>query len=212
MLYSIVDSSTTASSITLGYCCGGSPILDAIEIEASRLGANSLFHTIELADSVDVAASPSVLYDMVSDVTRMGEWSPECRRCRWESDVGEGVGSRFVGSNYESDAATGREWNWDMSCEVTAADRPHRFGWSVLTEAWDIETSVWTFLFEPHGDRTVMTETFVMKRPPTGLQVLLDRRTPDEQLAMIANRRERLDAGIGATLAALKASAERAEG
>jgi len=172
-------------------------------------GPTVLFHTFELAHSVQVSVAPSVLYDMVSDVTRMGEWSPECRSCRWESDTGGGVGSRFVGSNYESDAATGREWNWDMLCEVTAADRPHRFGWSVLTEAWDIETSVWTFLFEPCRAGTLVTETFVMNRPPTGFQELLDRRTPDEQLAMIESRRARLDAGIGATLASLKASAER---
>jgi len=149
---------------------------------------------------------------MVSDVTRMGEWSPECRSCRWETDAGGGVGSRFVGSNHESDPVSGREWDWDMLCEVTVADRPDRFEWSVLTEAWDMETSVWTFLFEPHGDRTIVTETFAMKRPPTGLQELLDRRTPDEQLRLIAKRRERLDAGIRATLAALKASAERVDG
>ena len=31
----------------------------------------------------EVWASPSQLYDAVSDVRRMGEWSPECQRCEW---------------------------------------------------------------------------------------------------------------------------------
>ncbi|HAY67306.1 MAG TPA: hypothetical protein DCY82_03325, partial [Acidimicrobiaceae bacterium] len=27
--------------------------------------------------SIEIAASPEAVYDLVSDVTRMGEWSPE---------------------------------------------------------------------------------------------------------------------------------------
>ena len=33
--------------------------------------------------SIDVAAPPELVYDLISDVTRMGEWSPECYRCEW---------------------------------------------------------------------------------------------------------------------------------
>ncbi|MDX6233621.1 MAG: hypothetical protein QOH68_2658, partial [Nocardioidaceae bacterium] len=32
---------------------------------------------------VQVDAAPEVLYDLVSDVTRMGEWSPETVHCEW---------------------------------------------------------------------------------------------------------------------------------
>ena len=35
--------------------------------------------SLSYAESVVIARSPEALYDMVSDVTRMGEWSPVCR-------------------------------------------------------------------------------------------------------------------------------------
>ena len=96
-----------------------------------------------------------------------------------------------------------------MVSEVIRADRPSCFSWSVLTEAWDIETSVWTFLFESAGPVTTVTETFSMKRPPKGLQTILDSRSAHAQLETIRIRTERLDAGIKATLANLKAFAEK---
>ena len=35
-------------------------------------------------ESVTVEASAETLYDMVSDITRTGEWSPVCRSCWWD--------------------------------------------------------------------------------------------------------------------------------
>ena len=55
-------------------------------------GMESLRHS----GSVHVARSPEAVYDLVSDVTRTGEWSPICRECRWESEA-RGVGAVFVG-------------------------------------------------------------------------------------------------------------------
>ncbi|MGO9154394.1 SRPBCC family protein [Mycobacterium sp.] len=48
-------------------------------------------------ESIEIAAPPEVVYDLLADITRMGEWSPECCRCvwldgllplRWASDFG----------------------------------------------------------------------------------------------------------------------------
>ena len=33
--------------------------------------------------TIDVSAPPERVYGLISDITRMGEWSPECRRCEW---------------------------------------------------------------------------------------------------------------------------------
>ena len=46
--------------------------------------------------SLHVNVPPEKLYDLVSDVTRMGEWSPETVRCRWldpERDTRHGAGN-----------------------------------------------------------------------------------------------------------------------
>lgn len=49
---------------------------------------------------VYIEAPPDKVFQLVSDVTRMGEWSPECRRCRWLDGVSSPVvGTRFRGQN-----------------------------------------------------------------------------------------------------------------
>ena len=30
---------------------------------------------------IEVAATPETVYALVSDITQMGRWSPECREC-----------------------------------------------------------------------------------------------------------------------------------
>lgn len=45
------------------------------------------------ADSIVIARSPADLYDMVSDVTRMGEWSPVCKACWWDDGPGPWAGT-----------------------------------------------------------------------------------------------------------------------
>lgn len=36
---------------------------------------------LDFTDSIVVARDPAELYDLISDVTRMGEWSPVCKAC-----------------------------------------------------------------------------------------------------------------------------------
>ena len=50
--------------------------------------------------TIDVSAPPERVYGLISDITRMGEWSPECRRCEWiDGATGPAVGARFRGHN-----------------------------------------------------------------------------------------------------------------
>ena len=50
--------------------------------------------------SVRVAAAPEKVYELVSDVTRMGEWSPETTSAEWiDGATGPAVGARFKGRN-----------------------------------------------------------------------------------------------------------------
>ncbi|NOX29312.1 MAG: SRPBCC family protein, partial [Actinobacteria bacterium] len=148
------------------------------------------FHTIELQHAVLVDAVPSVVYAMISDVTRMGEWSPECLRSTWASGPPGEVGSTFVGTNYERDVATGQEWEWDMACEVVAAECPRDFAWTVLSEAWDRDTSVWRFSLDAAPEGTLLTQTFKMMRPPKGWQPILDRHDRERQLELVGARRD----------------------
>ena len=51
------------------------------------------------SESIVIARSPEDLYDLVSDVPRMGEWSPICKACWWDEGASAAVGSWFTGRN-----------------------------------------------------------------------------------------------------------------
>ena len=62
---------------------------------------------------------------MVSDVTRMGEWSPVCKACWWDDGSGPQVGSWFTGRNELP------ERTWERALEVAVADRGGEFAFVV---------------------------------------------------------------------------------
>lgn len=64
-----------------------------------------------------IAASPDLVWSLVSDVTRMGEWSPETERGVWlKGATGPTVGARFKGENQ-----LGKK-SWATVCEVVDAE------------------------------------------------------------------------------------------
>lgn len=105
-----------------------------------------------------VAAPADDLYALVSDVTRMGDWSPENVGGRWLGGVtAPAAGARFRGSNR-------RGWRrWSTTCNVIAAEPGCRFSFDV--EVARIPASRWTYDFRSDGDATVLTETWTDRRP-----------------------------------------------
>lgn len=73
-----------------------------------------------------IAAPPETLYDIVTDVGRIGELSPECRDAEWvgKSD-GPNIGARFKGTN-----ELGKS-KWNTKPTVTAAERGQVFEFKV---------------------------------------------------------------------------------
>ena len=144
--------------------------------------------------SIVVARAPEVLYDMVSDITRMGEWSPVCTGGRWDEGDGPRVGAWFTGTNVTP------ERTWETRSEVVAADRGHEFAFVVGG------TRVrWGYTFEPADGGTEVTESWEFL--PDGL-ALFDERFGDDAPAQVADRTRAAEVGIPATLAAIKAAAE----
>jgi len=63
-------------------------------------------------DSVTIEADRAVVYDLVSDITRMGTWSPECYHATWLTTPPRAfVGARFVGHT-ASGRTVGRPRVW----------------------------------------------------------------------------------------------------
>jgi uncharacterized protein YndB with AHSA1/START domain len=97
--------------------------------------------------SMHVDAPPDQVWEVVSDLDRLREWSPECYRVRWVGRPrGPVVGARFLGFNRQG-------WKrWLTRNVVTTAAPGEAFGW--LTR--DNKTH-WDYLLEPDGDGTRVT-------------------------------------------------------
>jgi hypothetical protein len=105
------------------------------------------------AAEVHIEAAPDTVYRVVSDVTRMGEWSPETTKCVWlDGATGAAVGARFKGSNKRGFV------RWSTKPTVVVAEPGREF-------AFDVGTDVrWTYRFEGEGDGTKLSESFEMLR------------------------------------------------
>lgn len=142
-----------------------------------------------------VAASPEAVYDLVSNITRTGEWSPVCTSCWWD-DVAEAgrLGAWFTGHNEVPEST------WETRSQVVAADRGREFAW-VVGQGF----VRWSFLLEEEGEGTLLTETWSFL--PEGLAMFADKygdRAADE----IEDRTRQAHAGIPRTLAAIKQIAD----
>ena len=51
----------------------------------------------------DIAADSGAIYDLIADITRMGEWSPENTACTWKDGFDSPVvGAEWIGENVGS--------------------------------------------------------------------------------------------------------------
>jgi hypothetical protein len=146
------------------------------------------------SDSIIINAPADKIWGLITDVTRVGEWSPETRSAAWtRGSTGPVVGAKFKGHNRKG-------WmRWTGSCEVTVADPGREF--SFVRRDPDGGTT-WRYVLESEDDATKVTESFSQGKVPTGPLRLFGR------LAFGENRENDMVAGVRTTLQGLKASAE----
>lgn len=145
-------------------------------------------------ESIEIAAPPEEAWAAVSDITRMGEWSPETKSATWVGGAsGPEVGARFKGNNKV-------RLPWSTTCEVTSSIPGREFGFKVGKG----ETT-WFYRFEPAAGGCRVTESYEIVKPPgavlRGLTKLATGQASDE-------REAGLRAGMRTTLANLKAALE----
>jgi hypothetical protein len=151
---------------------------------------------------LDIDADANVLYRMVSDLPRIGEWSPECERVEWEGEVGEGwapvVGTTFIGYNA---VGPGRRIRYSRHGEVLAADPGAEF--TFITDEGGKPSTAWRYTFTQIGDgRTRVAEAYEVRWIPAWARIL----------DVPTNRHKELLAGMRTTLERLKATAESRPG
>jgi uncharacterized protein YndB with AHSA1/START domain len=110
-----------------------------------------------MRDSVTVHmdAPPDRVWDLVSDVTRIGSYSPETFEAEWlDGATGPEVGARFRGHVKRN----GKGPVYWTSCTVLASEPGQEFAFGV--GARDKPLNTWRYRLEPAGDGTDVTESF----------------------------------------------------
>jgi uncharacterized protein YndB with AHSA1/START domain len=151
--------------------------------------------------SLHIAAAPETVYELVADVTRTPEFSPEILRCTWlDGASGPKVGARFAAVN-----KVPRRPSWTNRPVVTVVESGRIFTFS-RTEKF-AGTVEWSYQFEPDGSGTKVTESYAVTHPlsPIGWFVI----------GVLFNRRDRrtdLRSGMEQTLHRMREVAEQSGG
>ena len=149
-------------------------------------------------DSIEIAAPPEVVYDLVTSMERYGEWSTENTGGYWRKGAdgvpGTGqVGDQFVGINRDGD----KEWK----APVEIIEREHARSFAFVTGGREMDVALWRYELRPSAAGTVLVEQYELRNPmgdlATGGQSAIDVR-------MGTNR-----TSIRATLEGIKAAAEQ---
>jgi hypothetical protein len=146
------------------------------------------------AETITIAAAPEAVYDLVSDVTRTGEWSPICRAAWWDDGDGPRADAWFTGRNQTGDTV------WETRSRVEIADRPREFGW-LVSDGY----VRWGYRLARVGGGTELTESWHLRR--SGL-AMFHEKYGDGAHDRIALRSSQAVEGIPTTLAAIKKIAE----
>lgn len=105
--------------------------------------------------SIHICAPAEDIYQLVADVTRMPEFSPEILSCTW---LGPSVGARFAARN-----KVARRPAWTNKPVVTVVEPGCAFAFA-RTEKF-AGTVEWSYRFEPDADGTTVTESYEVTRP-----------------------------------------------
>jgi hypothetical protein len=139
------------------------------------------------------AVAAEAVWAVLADVTRVSEWSHECRSVRWLDGSQPGPGARFRGRN-----KSGR-LGWSRSCTVVSWEPSRELGYRTSGGAAFADSTEWRFTLTPADGGTVIRQSFQV----VSLRVWADRVI----WALIPAHRDRL-AALRADLGRLAAIAE----
>ncbi|RJQ69597.1 SRPBCC family protein [Pseudonocardiaceae bacterium YIM PH 21723] len=144
--------------------------------------------------SVEIAASPEKVYELISDVPNFGKYTAETYRATWLGGPRKPVvGQKFLGWNSNG------KMTWATPVKITAADPGRRFAFQCLGVGF--EAGYWQYDIEPTDGGCRLTESSWDKRP-RWIAKLAD------TLIRVKDRPADNTRNIAATLERLKLAAE----
>ena len=112
--------------------------------------------------TIEVNTDPRIVFGLVADVTRIGEFSPECRSARWRPGTGTvTAGARFRGRNVAG------VMRWSRECEVVTSEPGREFAFRTVPTWLKRDSTLWTYRFRQVVTGTEVTESYeIVKLPP----------------------------------------------
>lgn len=151
-------------------------------------------------DSCEIVidTTPEHIYDLVAELPRMGEWSPECQSVEWvDGTTGPTVGATFVGHNRGGPRGL---FKWSRRGRVLVADPGRTFAF--VTEEGGRESTEWRYRFELVDGGTRVSESYEVKWIPTWARIV----------DVPTNRHRELREAMRHTLEQLKSAVEAKNG
>lgn len=152
----------------------------------------------DLHVSIDIAAPPADVWKLVSDVRRMGEWSPECRKVIvWRRGGRVRLGTWLTGINKAGWVV------WPTNCKVFTFEPEQTIGWRVVESG-----ARWSYQLDQVGDVTKLTERRELPDGKTWIAQVFARTA----LGGDENHDRHLRRGMEKTLRRIKDEVESASG
>jgi len=103
---------------------------------------------------VVVDASPDQVFAVLTDVTRIAEWSHECQGAEWlDGATRAELGATFRGRNQVN------RFGWSRVCTVTRLEPGRAFGYRT-SGGVPSDSTAWMFTLEPEGAGTRITQRY----------------------------------------------------
>lgn len=153
--------------------------------------------TVEV--SIDIAATRSAVWELVSDIELSARFSTEVSGADWiDGDDGPSLGARFAG--HSSHDAIGE---WTTTCTVTGFEVEHLFEWSVGGADGEV-SSIWRYTLDDLDDGSVRVHYWFQMGPARGgLNAAIDR-MPDKEDRIIARRMGEHESNMNRVLEGIK--------
>jgi hemerythrin-like domain-containing protein len=104
--------------------------------------------------SVHASAPPEGVWQVLTDVTRVGEWSDECHTASWtEGSTHAAIGASFRGTNRVGPV------RWSKPCTIYVCNAPSEFGYRTRGRLMRDSTE-WHFALEPEDGGTRITQRY----------------------------------------------------
>lgn len=145
-----------------------------------------------LRTEIEINAPASTVWALVSDFSRMPEWSPQCRMMKALGPLR--VGTRTINLNRR------KRLFWPTTCTVTEVVPEKKLAFRV-----DANGSVWSYELEPTAQGTRLVESRHAEKGLSTVSTFLQ----DKVMGGLSSFERELVDGMDLSLARIKAAAER---